>query len=136
ADQPLYGRRTGRLTFPPFEAEDVRAFVPDYSARDVLVAYGIVGGLPGHLGLLRAEQDLETNVTRLLLNPDGRLADEAEHMLDAFLGDADIHYSVLQAIARGERTWSRITGRLGKPGGSLSRPMRWLEEMHLVRRLV
>jgi len=136
ADQPLYGRRTGRLTFPPFGAEDVRAFVPGYSARDVLVAYGIVGGLPGHLGLLRAGQDLETNVTRLLLNPDGRLVDEAEHMLDAFLGDADIHYSVLQAIAHGERTWSKITRRLGKPGGSLSRPMRWLEDMHLVRRLV
>ncbi len=136
ADQPLYGRRTGRLTFPPFEAEDVRAFVPDYSARDALITYGIVGGLPGHLGLLRAGQDLETNVSRLLLNPDGRLVDEAEHMLDAFLGDADIHYSVLRAIATGERTWSRITRRLGKPGGSLSRPMRWLEDMHLVRRLV
>jgi uncharacterized protein len=136
ADQPLCGRRTGRLTFPPFGAEHVRAFAPTYSARDVLLAYGIVGGLPGHLSLLRPGQDLETNVSRLLLNPEGRLVDEAEHMLDAFLGDADIHNSVLQAIALGDRTWSKITRRLGKPGGSLSRPMRWMEDMHLVRRLV
>ncbi len=136
ADQPLYGRRTRRLTFPPFEAHDVRAFVPGYTARDALLAYGIFGGLPGHLGLLRPKEDLETNIRRLLLNPDGRLVDEAEHMLDAFRGDADVHYSILQAIAQGERTWSRISSRLGKPGGSLSRPMRWLEDMHLVRRRV
>jgi uncharacterized protein len=136
ADQPLYGRRTRRLTFPPFEAQHVRAFVPGYTARDVFLAYGIVGGLPGHLGLLRPDQDLQANVSRLLLDPDGRLVDEAEHMLDAFLGDADVHYSILQAIAQGERKWNRISSRLGKPGGSLSRPMRWLEDMHLVRRLV
>jgi uncharacterized protein len=136
ADQPLYGRRTRRLTFPPFEAQDVRAFVPRYSTRETLLAYGIFGGLPGHLGLVRPDQDLKANVSRLLLDPDGRLADEAERMLDAFLGDADIHYSILQAIAQGERKWNRISSRLGKPGGSLSRPMRWLEGMHLVRRLV
>ena len=136
ADQPLYGRRTRRLTFPSFGAEDVRAFVPGYTARDVFLTYGIVGGLPGHLGLLDPDQGLEANVSRLLLDPDGRLADEAEHMLDAFLGDADVHYSILQAIAQGERKWNRISSRLGKPGGSLSRPMRWLEDMHLVRRVV
>ena len=34
ADQPLYGRRTGRLVFPPFHVEHVRAFVPGYDIRD------------------------------------------------------------------------------------------------------
>ncbi len=135
-DQPLYGRRTGRLTFPPFTAEHVRAFVPDYAARDVLLTYGIFGGLPGHLALLRPEDELAANVARLMLDPGGRLADEAEHVLDSFLAEADVHYSALQAIAAGERSWSKITSRVGKPGGSLSRPLRWLEEMHLVARIV
>ncbi len=135
-DQPLYGRRTGRLRFPPFTADQVRAFVPGYDARDALRTYGIFGGLPGHLALLRQDEDLATNAARLLLDPGGRLADEAEHVLDAFLTDADVHYSVLQAIAAGERSWSKITNRVGKPGGSLSRPLKWLEEMHLVARTV
>ena len=135
-DQPLFGRRTGRLRFPPFHAEHVRAFVPDYGTRDVLLTYGIFGGLPGHLALLRPDEDLATNVVRLVLDPGGRLADEAEHVLDAFLTDAEVPYSVLRAIATGERTWSGITKRVGKPGGSLSRPLRWLEEMQLVARAV
>lgn len=135
-DQPLYGRRTGRLRFPPFTVDNVRDFVPGYSARDVLLTYGIFGGLPGHLSLLRPEEDLAANVARLMIDPGGRLADEAEHALDAFLTDADVHYSVLQAIAAGERSWSKITSRVGKPGGSLSRPLKWLEEMHLIARTV
>ena len=135
-DQPLYGRRTARLHFPPLHVAHVRRFVPQYSARDTMLAYGIFGGLPGHLALLRDDEDLADNVKRLMLDPSGRLADEAEHLLDAFLTDADVHNSVLQAIASGERAWSRITSRVGKPGGSLSRPLRWLEDMHLVARTV
>lgn len=135
-DQPLYGRRTGRLNFPPFHVEDVRAFVPEYSARDVLLTFGIFGGLPGHLSLLRPEQDVASNVARLILDPSGRLADDAERMLDAFLGEADVHYSIIQAIANGAHTWKDITQRVGKPGGSLSRPMKWLEEMQFVARIV
>lgn len=134
ADQPLYGRRTGRLLFQPFHAEHVRAFVPDYSARDVLVTHAAFGGLPGHLALIRPDEDLAMNVARLMLDPGGRLADDAEHFIDAFLTDADIHYSIIQAIANGDQTWSRITSRIGKPSGSLSRPMRWLEEMQIIAR--
>ncbi|MBU6365612.1 MAG: ATP-binding protein [Gemmatimonadetes bacterium] len=136
SDQPLYGRRTGRLQFPPFTLEHVPAFVPGYGARDVLRTYGIFGGLPGHLALLRPDESLAANVARLILDPGGRLADDAERLLDGFLGEADVHYSILQAIANGQHTWSRITSRVGKPGGSLSRPMRWLEEMQVVARHV
>lgn len=135
-DQPLYGRRTGRLVFPPFTHEYASAFVPGYTARECLVTFSIFGGLPGHLALLDPERDLAANVVRQMLTPAGRLLDEAQHMLDAFLRDADIHYSIIQAIANGDRTWSKITSRLGKSSGSLSRPLRWLEEMQVVARTV
>ena len=136
ADQPLYGRRTGWLEFPPFTHEYTSAFVSAYSARDQLVASSIFGGLPGHLALLDPQRGLAANVMRQMLTPAGRLFDEAQQMLDAFLGDADIHYSIIQAIANGDHTWSKITSRLGKRSGSISRPMRWLEEMQVVSRMV
>jgi hypothetical protein len=136
AEQPLYGRRTRRLNFSPFEASDLRPFLPEYSAEDIFRVYGMVGGLPGHLSLLRSDLDLQQNVRRLLLDPDGRLVDEAEHMLDAFRGESEVHSSILRAIALGDRKWNRISSHLGKPGGALSRPLRWLEEMHLVKRVV
>ena len=56
--------------------------------------------------------------------------------LDAFLGEAGVHYAILEAIAGGAQTWSELTSRVGRSGGSLSRPLAWLEGMGLVERAV
>lgn len=136
ADQPLYGRRTARIEIEPFDYFHAAEFVPDYSAMDRLRAYGAFGGLPGHLALLDAGESLGDNVAKQMLRPTGRLLDEAQHMLDAFLGDAQVHYSVIEAIAGGERSWNGITKRVGRDGGSLSRAVQWLIDMRLVERVV
>jgi uncharacterized protein len=134
ADQPLYGRRTLRLTFSPFGLPEAARFVPGWAARDQLLAYGLYGHLPGHLALLDPDRPLAANVAEHLLSPAGRLVDDAQHVLDAFLGEAGVHYSILEAIAGGSQTWSDITSRVGRSGGSLSRPLAWLEGMGLVER--
>ncbi len=136
ADQPLYGRRTRRLAIAPFAPDIVTAFVPAYDALDTLRTYGIVGGLPGHLSLMDPAVDLVDNVSALLLDTGGRLADEAEHMLDAFLDDAAVHYSILEAVATGDQTWKGITNRVGRNGGSALRPLEWLVDMQLLARVV
>ncbi|MBR9989075.1 MAG: ATP-binding protein [Gemmatimonadetes bacterium] len=136
ADQPLYGRRTARIDIQPFDYCDASAFMPAYSPRDRLRAYGIFGGLPGHLTLLDPGASLEQNVAEHILSAEGRLFDEAQHMLDAFLGDTQVHYSVIEAVAHGERTWQGITKRVGRDGGSLSRAIQWLIGMRILERVV
>lgn len=135
-DQPLYGRRTAKLIVKPFAFADAAAFMPGYGVRDQLVAYGLFGHLPGHLALVDPERPLRENVAEALLSPTGRLVDEAQHMLDAFTADAHVHYSIIEAIAAGEHTWSGITRRVGRSGGSLLRPLQWLEEMQVIGRIV
>jgi len=136
ADQPLYARRTARLDLRPFHFRDVVHFVPEYAHREVLTTYGVFGGMPGHLAMLDSSQSLADNIVEHVLTPGARLHDEAQHMLDAFLSQAHVHYSILEAIASGQHTWSGITSRLGKGSGSLSRPLRWLIDMELVERVV
>lgn len=97
-------------------------------------AYAIFGGTAGHLAMLDPGEDLATNVIEQILEPGGRLHDEAMRFLDAFLADAAVHYSIIQAIGSGDRTWNRIASHIGKGAGSLSRPMAWLTDMELVRR--
>lgn len=135
-DQPLYGRRTAKLIVGPFGFQDAAAFMPQYSVRDQLIAYGLFGHLPGHLALMDPDRSLAENVAETLLSPSGRLVDEAQHMLDAFAPDAHVHYSVIEAIAAGEQTWSGITKRVGRSGGALLRPLQWLEEMQVIARVV
>lgn len=136
ADQPLHGRKTGSLAFAPFSYRDAAAFVPDYSARDRIVAYATFGGLPGQLTLIDPAKSIEENVALQMLNPSGRLSDEAEHLLDSFLKDAGVHYSIVRAIASGEQKWSRITSRVGKDSASLSRPLEWLQNMDIITRII
>lgn len=136
ADQPLYGRRTARLVFGPFSLGDAAAFMPSWGPLDRLTAYGVFGHLPGHLAQIESSQTVAENVAAAILDSSGPLVDDAQHMLDAFLPDARVHYSILEAIATGEHTWSGMTRRVGQAGGSLLRPLRWLEEMGLVSRIV
>lgn len=131
-DQPLHGRRTAQLALKPFSFMEASRFVPDMSPRDRLRTYGIFGGLPGHLALLDPSATLEENAIRHVIDPRGRLFDEASHVLDAFLREATVHYSIVDAIAAGNRKWSRIASRVGKDSASLSRPLRWLREMGIV----
>lgn len=135
-DQPLYGRRTGKLRFGAFGFADAARFIPNYAIRDQLLAYGMFGHLPGHLALIDPERTLAENVAETMLTPTGRLADEAQHILDAFAADAHVHYSIVEAIASGEQTWSGITKRVARSGGALLRPLQWLEEMQVVSRVV
>lgn len=135
ADQPLYGRRTGRIDIRPFDYLDAARFVPDWSARDKLLLYAIFGGLPGHLALIDPARSLSDNVARHILSSSGRLFDEAVHAFDAFLADAGVHYSIVEAIAGGEQKWNRISSRIGKQTSALSRPLDWLVEMEVVDRV-
>ncbi|GAB5537580.1 MAG: hypothetical protein Rubg2KO_38290 [Rubricoccaceae bacterium] len=135
ADQPLYGRRTARVDVRPFDAIDAARFVPEWDPKDKVRLYAVFGGLPGHLALVNPAASLGDTVARHVLDSSGRLYDEAAHTFDAFLSDAAVHYSVVEAIASGERRWSRITSRVGKQTSALKRPLDWLLDMEVVERV-
>jgi uncharacterized protein len=58
------------------------------------------------------------------------------HVLDSFGREADIHYSVLRAIAGGAHTWGEIRNRVGRSEGALWPVIEWLEEMEFAEREV
>lgn len=135
-DQPLHGRRTARIPLSPFTYREVAEFVPGYSPRDRLRTYGVFGGLPGYLDYLDPDRSLAENVGRLILDPSGRLHDEATHVLDAFGREAQVHYSTLFAIATGAHTWGKIKSKVDRSEGALWPVIEWLQEMELVEREV
>ena len=134
-DQPLYGRRTDRIDVRPFDYLDAARFVPSWSARDKLRLYALFGGLPGHLALVNEARSLAHNAAYHLLDGAGRLHDEAIRAFDAFLADAAVPYSIIEAIAGGEQQWSRISSRVGKQTSALARPLDWLIDMEVVERV-
>ena len=107
-----------------------------YSPREKLIGYAAFGGLPGQLSLIDPSRSIADNIAMHLIDPAGRLSDEGERLLDAFLREAGVHYAIVRAVASGEYKWSKITSRVGKDSASLSRPLDWLLQMDILERVI
>ena len=74
---PLYGRRTGQLRLMPLSYRDSGYFFSEYPAKEKLIAYGVLGGIPAYLNqfALRcsnyAQRMLEQHIKDELLTPQG-----------------------------------------------------------------
>jgi AAA+ ATPase superfamily predicted ATPase len=132
---PLHGRKTFSMELLPLPLRDVARFFPHYGAEDRLLAYAVFGGIPHYLRLCDPKADVARNVTRLLLDRTGALADEPTVLLQAELREPQRYGSILAAIADGCTKSGEITGRVKDLGGSSSLPyyLERLERMRLVR---
>jgi AAA+ ATPase superfamily predicted ATPase len=131
---PLYGRFTGVMKLRPLGPFETRCFVPSWDPGDALRLYGVFGGIPGYLVEIDPGSTLWDNVARLVLSPNARFLDEAKYLLREELREVTRYFAVLEAIARGATTYGEIASKSGIPAESLSKYLRVLEEMELIRR--
>ena len=132
---PLYGRLALHLRVDPLAVHHVAAFVPAWSARDVVAGYGVLGGTPAYWAQLDPDADLADNVARLLLARDGRLRQAIDSLLlqEEGLGDPAAYTAIVRAIANGHVTRSRIADASGlKLDPSLVRRLERLVALGLV----
>ncbi len=114
--QPLYGRFTLRQKLKPMTYHETTLFYQNenWSTRDKLIAYGVLGGTPKYHAVFSEKQDLGSNIIRHLLNPDGILHAEPEVMIaSSSIRDPALYNSILHAIAKGETRRSNIEQRAG-----------------------
>ena len=97
---PLFGRRTGQRRLEPVEPESALAFLPSWSVTEAATAYGILGGMPAYLQRFRDDRDLDTNLLREVLRPEGYLFDEVDFLLRSELTSPATYGSILGAVAR------------------------------------
>jgi uncharacterized protein len=124
---PLRGRAVLDIVVQPFDyrtAADYWGLTANPSAAFRL--HSMVGGTPAYLPLADKDTpgtdgDIDGWVIRRLLNPasslyrDGRIA-VAE---DSQLGDRQLYWGLMSAVADGARRWSEIQAALGTGRGSL-----------------
>ena len=116
AGQPLYGRFTLRQRLQPMVYDDTTLFYQAgrWSARDKLIAYGVLGGTPKYHSIFSDKQSLVSNIVRHVLSPRGLLHNEPEVMIaSSSIRDPAFYNSVLHAIAQGETRRSSIEQRAG-----------------------
>ena len=111
---PLYNRRTGAMKIEPMDYAEAALFFPDYSAREKMTAYGVLGGMPSYLEQFDPRVSIEQNVRATILRPNTYLAQKPEWLLLEDLRRDVIYGSLLRAVAQGARKPSDIARAIGK----------------------
>ncbi len=109
---PLFGRRDSQIKLEAFSYRETALFVPDYSAQDKAICYGITGGVAKYLSLIDKEKSLDDNIRKLFFHPDGYLYDEPRNLLTQEFADITLVNNVIEQIASGENTLNGIAGRV------------------------
>lgn len=133
---PLFGRRTSQQKLLPFSFLEASLFLPEYSSREKLICYGILGGIPAYLSRFSSMKSIKQNVLKEFLQVQGYLFDEVNLLLRMELTNTAVYASILKAIASGCTRLNEIAGRIGMESTTVNKYLHVLRELYLVRREV
>ena len=106
---PLYGRATGIYKMIEMGFYDAAKFFPDYSARDKVLAYAVLGGIPHYLRQWNPELSVGDNIKQNILTKGCILYSEVEFLLHQELRETPIYNSVIEAVAMGNTRLNDIS---------------------------
>lgn len=98
---PLSTSVTATMDLLPFDYIEASEFFPSYTDEDKLIAYAILGGVPGYLKAFDPEKDIRTNIAEKLIGTGAILNEEPQRMLHAQLREIAVYNSILEAISNG-----------------------------------
>lgn len=141
---PLFGRRTSQKKLTALFYRDSGKFFPDYTDKEKLLVYGMLGGIPSYLNRFTTDfslnlketyhKNIEQSVINELLTPQGYLFDEVNFLLRTELREPRTYASVLQAIAGGMTRLNEISQRVGLTTTSVNKYLSVLRELGLIKR--
>lgn len=106
---PLYGRATGIYKMKEMGFYDAVKFFPDYSARDKIIAYSVLGGIPHYLQQFDSSRTLEENIKKSILTKGSVLYSEVEFLLRQELRETPVYNSIIEAVALGNTKLNDIS---------------------------
>ena len=106
---PLYGRATGIYKMKEMNFYDAAKFFPGYSARDKVLAYAILGGIPHYLKQWNPELSVSDNIKKNILTKGCILYSEVDFFLHQELRETAIYNSIIEAVAMGNTKLNDIS---------------------------
>ena len=106
---PLYGRATGIYKMTEMGFYDAVKFFPNYSDKDKVLAYSILGGIPHYLRQFSSKLSLVENIKRNILTKGSVLYSEVDFLLHQELRETPIYNSIIEAVALGNTKLNDIS---------------------------
>lgn len=106
---PLYGRATGIYKMESMGFYDATKFFPNYSNRDKIIAYAVLGGIPHYLAQFDPDLSLDDNIKKNILTKGCALYSEVEFLLRQELRETPLYNSIIEAVALGNTKLNDIS---------------------------
>lgn len=106
---PLYGRATGIYKMKEMGFYDAVKFFPEYSPRDKVLAYSVLGGIPHYLIQWNPKLSVAGNIKRNILTKGSILYSEVDFLLHQELRETPIYNSIIEAVALGNTKLNDIS---------------------------
>jgi len=106
---PLYGRATGIYKMESMGFNDAAKFFPNYSDRDKIIAYAVLGGIPHYLAQFDPDLSLDDNIKKNILTKGCALYSEVEFLLRQELRETSLYNSIIEAVALGNTKLNDIS---------------------------
>lgn len=132
---PLYGRATGIYKMKEMGFYDAARFFPNYSEKDKVIVYAVLGGIPHYLNQFNPELSVAENIKRNILTKGSVLYSEVEFLLHQELRETPIYNSIIEAVALGNTRLNDISQKsLVEDTSKTSVYLRNLIELGIVER--
>lgn len=106
---PLYGRATAIYKMKEMGFYDAVKFFPEYSPRDKVIAYSVLGGIPHYLRQWNPKLSVAENIKSNILTKGCILYSEVDFLLHQELRETPIYNSIIEAVALGNTTLNNIS---------------------------
>lgn len=129
---PLYGRRTAQFKIQPFDFYNSSRFFKNYSLKEKIEAYAVLGGIPQYLLRFNDKLSIEENIKEEVLNRTSYLYDEPRNLLKQELREPAVYNSIIEAIAKGSTKINEISTKTGEPSDKCAKYIKTLLELRII----
>lgn len=131
---PLYGRRTSQILLKPMKYYEIRGFLPEKRAKELIRFYAVFGGVPAYLEVINPEKSVFKNIKSNVLSPRSYLNKDVMFLLREELQQPRIYLAILQSIAHGNTTLADIHNDTGIQTSTLGKYLSVLNDLHITKR--
>ncbi|MDR2337932.1 MAG: ATP-binding protein [Deltaproteobacteria bacterium] len=135
-NSPLYGRRTSQIKLKQIPFAYYNEFFPKLSFRDRVIFYSVTGGVPKYIETFTDIKNIWDGITERILNKQSYLFEEPQFLLSREVSDVGSYFSIIRAIALGNRKLSDIASVIGKKATDITKYLKILIDLDLVEREV
>lgn len=133
---PLYGRRTGQIKLKQIPFNHYHAFFEGRTNNDLLPFYAVTGGVPKYIETFSGYKDIYKAIEQNVLNSQSFLYEEPYFLLQKEVSEIGSYFSLIKAIAMGNRKLSSIATNLGLKQTGLTKYLKVLMDLDLIEREV